>query len=497
MMGAWASLFGFTAGTQPTVLLHCAAAEVISGLACASKYISSCIVHVFMIGPQQRPEGRWEVAPLCLLRWLALVESAQGSASSCSLEANSQPPPSFLASRARGSDANCVHRPLLILRALLSVFIMAPIFTHAIALPPYVLALFLVVLFSLLACTAAWVFLVRRRRFNLRIPTTQVEAQVQVQVQVEKIHDAPPARSSSWLMLPFATSTGTSSPSDRWIQRILRGHSKEAAPVIPPGPPAAERRAPTPPLDGSQPPRPVRKEMWFAFESDATLATLHGDPLGGLYRKAYCRDPVSTSAVSTPSLVDDKSTPPSPTSFWEPLTPPLFPEDYMRGQVPSLCAEDLTTVAFKKSEETDHACPCPCRAPEETRLSLPSASSSVCTLIQDTPSLPAPGGISPAEHELDSDTDLKVSCKRLAALIDAISVSFSVSTLGPPFSRRTTKIGLGDCDYDSDDDSDDDSIDGDDCDLPHCADDDGREWDLGTVTLHDNYPQRDYPILAI
>ncbi|KAM5540019.1 hypothetical protein V8D89_006159 [Ganoderma adspersum] len=373
------------------------------------------------------------------------------------------------------------------------------VFSPTIVLPPYVLALFIVVVISFLAGTAAWVFLVRRRRFNLPIPTTQVEAQVQVQVQVEKTHDPTPIRSSSWLGLPFVPCT-TASPSDTWFTRILRRHSKEAAIVVLPEAPVAEKRAPTPPpLDHSQPPspRPIKKEMWFAFDSDATLATLRGDPLGGLYCKASFRDPVSTSATSTPSLVDDKSMPPSPASLWEPLTPPPVLEEDVIGETPSFDTDSPLTVAFKNEEPGDQPCPRSLLAPGETTLSLPSVSSSICTLLHDTPSLPGSGGLFSPEDEVDCDGDLKVSCKRLAALIDAISVSFSASTLGPPFSRRTTKLGFGDCDFDFGDDS---FTHGDDeCGLPGCDndDDDAHEWDLGTITLHESISQREYSVLAI
>ncbi|PIL34289.1 hypothetical protein GSI_03064 [Ganoderma sinense ZZ0214-1] len=377
---------------------------------------------------------------------------------------------------------------------------MAPIFAPTIVLPPYALALFIAVVVSLLAATATWIFLVHRRRFSLHIPTTPVEAQVQVQVQVEKIHDPTPPRSSSWLGRPFVPCTA-SSPSDSWFQRILRRNSNEPGIVPLSDPPPAERHTPTlPPLDDCQPPspRPVKKEMWFAFDSDATLATLRGDPLGGFYFKASCRDPVSTSTASTPSLIYDKSTPPSPLSSLEPLTPPPMAEEDLTYATISVVTEIPSKSAFQKNEETDHACPSPLLAPEETRLSLPSMSmaSSVCTLIHDTPSIPEPGDIYLPAHESDCDVDLKVSCKRLAALIDAISVSFSASTLGPPFSRRTTKLDFGDCDFDFDDNSF--SI-GDDCDLPQCGNDDDPEpeWDLGTTALHESISQGEYSVLAI
>ena len=370
------------------------------------------------------------------------------------------------------------------------------VFRPTIVLPPYVLALLIVAVVSFLAGTTAWVFLVRRRRFNLPIPTTQVEAQVQVQVQVEKTHDPTPVRSSSWLGLPFVPCT-TISPSDTWFTRILRRHSKGAAIVVLPEAPTAEKRAPTsPPLHDSQPPspKPIKKEMWFAFDSDATLATLRGDPLGGLYCKASVRDPVSTSATSTPSLIDHKSIPPSPASLWDPLTPPSVLEEHLTDESPSFDADSPLTLAFK-NEEPDRPCPRSLLASEETQVSLPFTSSSVDTLLHEISSIPTSGGLFSPVDEVDCDGDLKVSCKRLAALIDAISVSFSASTLGPPFSRRTTRVGFGDCDFDFDDDSF--THRGDECGLPGSVNDDDHEWDLGTTTLHESISQREYSVLAI
>ena len=181
-------------------------------------------------------------------------------------------------------------------------------------------------------------------------------------------------------------------------------------------------------------------------------------------------------------------------SFWEPLTPPLVPEGHTSASISSLGSKELSN-AVKQDEETDHGSSYSRQALEEIPLSLPSPSSSIYTLIHDTPSLPQKGGVFSPERDMDSDADLKVSCTRLAALIDAISVSFSASTLGPPFSRRNTKLGFGDCG----DDFDDDSSEGDDCDLHHCDDDlDDDEWDLGTATLHEIPSQHDgYSVLAI
>ena len=157
----------------------------------------------------------------------------------------------------------------------------------------------------------------------------------------------------------------------------------------------------------------------------------------------------------------------------------------------SLGSECIPKVAVKEDKDTDHDT---LPAPKGIPISLPSASSSICTLIHDTLPLPSSSDILSPEYDMDSDADLKVSCTRLAALIDAISVSFSASTLGPPFSRRNTKLGLGSCHYDFGDDSDSDG------DLPHCADDDEKgshEWDIGTAKLHGAPVQRDYSVLAI
>ena len=199
----------------------------------------------------------------------------------------------------------------------------------------------------------------------------------------------------------------------------------------------------------------VKREMWFAFETDASLATFDNDPLAvdGSRRDQFFLPPFgddcgSSSMVSTPALVSGMS---SPASTWNLQTPPPLSPTILAGCPPVQavtlpdCVRLLSTVGSAREPS-----PVGIKGPTRDVLkNLETGSADqrpTCTEGFPSPSnfvardFDAPPSCSPDSlfpSDIGTDRGVKAGDDtRYAALISAFSASFSASSQGLSGSDR-------------------------------------------------------------